>query len=347
MAAAHRGKAIDKQDVCKKLHGLLKKHYPGAAPKSELPVLETLLYAVCLEDSVPQQAEMAYARMLNGFHDLNEVRVSSIYELETIFEGLSDPAWRALRLKNVLQFVFESTYSFDFDGLRRKPTEQAVKMIGKIPQLSAFVRHFAMQNALGVHVLPIDERMRLVLVWLGLVESSSTLDSASETLRAFVRKADAAVICHLLRMLSTDPKYMAVFDAPVALIEHSADEAIHRLEVLFKQGVVAAKKLDAVRVADAHTAALAAAAAAPKPKVKSAAKTGKDSPKDVGKEASAKSAVKEGKAVEGKAGEGDAKKAASKPAVAKDAKPEKDKAEKEKAKPAAAKPVSKAPPKKK
>jgi hypothetical protein len=182
--------------------------------------------------------------------------------------------------------------------------------------------------------------MRLVLVWLGLVESLSTLDSASETLRAFVRKADAAVICHLLRMLSTDPKYMAVFDAPVALIEHSADEAIHRLEVLFKQGVVAAKKLDAVRVADAHTAALAAAAAAPKPKAKSAAKTGKESPKDVGKEASAKPAAKEGKAAES-----DAKKAASKPAVAKDAKPEKaekDKVEKEKAKPA-----SKTPPKKK
>jgi hypothetical protein len=254
MAAAHRGKTVDKQDVCKKLHVLLKKHYPGAAPKSELPVLETLLYAVCLEDSVPAQAEQAYARMLNGFHDLNEVRVSSIYELEAIFEGMEDPAWRALRLKNVLQFVFESTYSFDFDGLKRKPTEQAVKMLTKIPHLSAFVRHFSMQSGLGMHVLPIDQRIRHLLVWLGLVEPTANIETAAEALRSFVRKADAAVFCHLLRMLATDPKYVAVFEPPSPAIEHFADEAIHRLEVLFKQGAVAAKKLDAARIAEAQKA---------------------------------------------------------------------------------------------
>lgn len=272
MAAAHRGKTVDKQDVCKKLHVLLKKHYSGAAPKSELPILETLLYAVCLEDSVPTQAEQAYARMLNGFHDLNEVRVSSIYELESIFEGLGDAAWRALRLKNVLQFVFESTYSFDFDGLKRKPTEQAVKMLTKIPHLSAFVRHFAMQSGLGMHVLPIDQRMRNLLVWLGLAEPAASLDSAAESLRSFVRKADAAVFCHLLRMLATDPKYVTVFDPPSPPIEHHADEAVHRLEVLFKQGPAAAKKLDAARIAEAQKALEQQKASAKPAKGKEAAK---------------------------------------------------------------------------
>lgn len=272
MAAAHRGKTVDKQDVCKKLHVLLKKHYSGAAPKSELPVLETLLYAVCLEDSVPTQAEQAYARMLNGFHDLNEIRVSSIYELESIFEGLSDAAWRALRLKNVLQFVFESTYSFDFDGLKRKPTEQAVKMLTKIPHLSAFVRHFAMQSGLGMHVLPIDQRIRNLLVWLGLVEPTASLDAAAESLRSFVRKADAAAFCHLLRMLATDPKYFTVFDPPSPPIEHHADEAVHRLEVLFKQGPAAAKKLDAARIAEAQKALELQKASAKPAKSKESAK---------------------------------------------------------------------------
>lgn len=288
MAAAHRGKTVDKQDVCKKLHVLLKKHYPGAAPKSELPILETLLYAVCLEDSVPTQAEQAYARMLNGFHDLNEIRVSSIYELEAVFEGMEDSAWRALRLKNVLQFVFESTYSFDFDGLKRKPTEQAVKMLTKIPHLSSFVRHFAMQSGLGMHVLPIDQRIRNLMVWLGLVEPGSTLDAASDALRSFVRKADAAVFCHLLRMLATDPKYYTVFEPPSPAIEHFADEAVHRLEILFKQGTAAAKKLDAARIAEAQKAAIKPA--------KETAKA-KDSAKESGKEPAHKDAAHKESAV--------------------------------------------------
>lgn len=354
MAAAHRGKTVDKQDVCKKLHVLLKKHYSGAAPKSELPVLETLLYAVCLEDSIPTQAEQAYARMLNGFHDLNEVRVSSIYELESIFEGLSDAAWRALRLKNVLQFVFESTYSFDFDGLKRKPTEQAVKMLTKIPHLSAFVRHFAMQSGLGMHVLPIDQRIRNLLVWLGLVEPTASLDSAAESLRSFVRKADAAAFCHLLRMLATDPKYFTVFDPPSPPIEHHADEAVHRLEVLFKQGPAAAKKLDAARIAEAQKA-LELQKASAKP-AKDSAKSKESAKEHAHKEPAAKEHAAREHAAKDHGGKEPVKDAKASPAAkkpektpAKPAAPAKSEAArptKEKG-PAAAKPTKAAPKKKK
>ena len=198
MVSPSRGKAVDKQELCKKLLNQLRKHYT-TDPKPELPVLETMLYGICLEDATPVQAEQAYARMLNGFHDLNEVRVSSIYELQSVFEGMVEPEWKALRLRSALQYVFESTYSFDFDILKRKTSEQAAKIISKINSLSGFVRSFITQNALGAHVLPIDRRMHAALVWLGLSEPKSSPDHDGETLRSFVRKADAQLLCHMLR----------------------------------------------------------------------------------------------------------------------------------------------------
>src|SRR5262245_61690968 len=180
MVAANRSKAMDKQEVCRKMTSLLKKTYAAALPKQDLPVLETLMYAVCLENSPPEKAGMVYARLLNAFHDLNEVRVSSISELQPTFVDLGDPEWRAARVKGALQYVFETNYAFDFESLRRKTAELAAKQLSKIPALSPFVRAYVMQHCLGSHILPLDERMHAALAWLGLAARDETPEQAGE-----------------------------------------------------------------------------------------------------------------------------------------------------------------------
>jgi endonuclease-3 len=238
MVAANRSKSADKHEVCRKVTVLLKRTYSASPPKQELPVLETLLYAVCLENSTPEQAGAVYARLLNAFHDLNEVRVSSISELNPLFVELSDPEWRAARVKSALQYVFETNYAFDFESLRRKTADLAAKQLAKIPALSPFVRSYVMQHCLDSHVLPIDDRMHAVLVWLGLSEKEQGPDEAGEHLRSFVRKADAPLFCHLLGCLANDPKRSRAFSGGSSKpVDSSTDgDAVHRLELLLKKG---------------------------------------------------------------------------------------------------------------
>ena len=238
MVAANRSKSADKHEVCRKVTVLLKRTYSASPPKQELPVLETLLYAVCLENSTPEQAGAVYARLLNAFHDLNEVRVSSISELNPLFVELSDPEWRAARVKSALQYVFETNYAFDFESLRRKTAELAAKQLSKIPALSPFVRSYVMQHCLGSHVLPIDDRMYAALVWLGLAEKDQGPEQAGEHLRSFVRKADAPLFCHLLGCLANDPKRSRVFAGGSGKpVDASTDgDAVHRLEHFLKKG---------------------------------------------------------------------------------------------------------------
>jgi endonuclease-3 len=242
MVAANRSKSADKQEVCRKVTSLLKKAYSATPPKQDLPVLETLLYAVCLENSAPEQAGAVYAKLLNAFHDLNEVRVSSISELQPVFVDLSDPEWRAARVKGALQYVFETNYAFDFDSLRRKSAELAAKQLSKIPSLSPFVRAYVMQHCLGSHVLPIDDRMHAALVWLGLAEREETPEQSGEHLRSFVRKADAPLFCHLLGCLATDSKRSRAFASGKSPESHSAEDAVGRLEQLLRRGDVGASK---------------------------------------------------------------------------------------------------------
>jgi endonuclease-3 len=238
MVAANRSKSADKQEVCRKVTSLLKKAYAATPQKKDLPVLETLLYAICLENSTPAQAGAVYAKLLNAFHDLNEVRVSSISELQPTFDDLSDPEWRAARVKGALQYVFETNYAFDFESLRRKTAELAVKQLLKIPSLSPFVRAYVLQHCLGSHVLPIDDRMHAALIWLGLAERNETAEQAGEHLRSFVRKADAPLFCHLLGCLASDPRRSRAFTAPSGkATDGSLDgDAVARLVQLLRRG---------------------------------------------------------------------------------------------------------------
>jgi hypothetical protein len=82
MVAASRAKASDRAALLKKLFPIIKKHYKVQVPKGGKPVLETMLYAICLEDSTVDDAEASYKKLFTDFPDLNEVRVSTVGEIE-------------------------------------------------------------------------------------------------------------------------------------------------------------------------------------------------------------------------------------------------------------------------
>jgi hypothetical protein len=205
--AAKQSKTVDRQKIITKITKLLKKEYGGLPRKRDpLSVLETMLFAVCLEDASYDAAQTAFDRLKTDFFDWNEVRVSTITELEPTFEGLSDPARRAMRIRYLLYYVFDHQYSYDFETLKRKPLELVNKQLGKIKHLTPFARNFLLQNSLGTHVLPLDDRMLKVAIYLGLVPGRATVSNAPELLKAHVRKADGLEFGWLLKSVSVSSK---------------------------------------------------------------------------------------------------------------------------------------------
>lgn len=199
-----RAKAAERQAVLKKLQPLLKKHFKFALPKAERPVLETMLFAVCLENQSPDEAERCYARFRADFPDLNEARVSQVSELERAFSGLADSEWRGFRLRAALQFVFEKSFTFEFESLKKKTLDLAVKQLARLKHATPFIRSYTLQSALGAHLLPVDDSMRRLFVWMGLVEPTMSEDEIGEALKSSVRKAEAATFCLAIRLAATD-----------------------------------------------------------------------------------------------------------------------------------------------
>ncbi len=219
-------KAADRQKIVKHLATFLKKRYGGSVPKSQKPVMETLLFAALLEEAPHASAEPAYDALLAGFHEFNEIRVSMVSEIEEVLSPhLSSAGIRGLRIREVLQFAFEKNYEFHLDELKRLTMDAGLKELNKIPHATDFMKAYVLQNCLGAHIVPLDGNSLKMLSRLHVCDP----ETASDELKSSVRKSDGVLIAHLF--------HEAANDAALHLdVDRDADpsDAARRLEQAFK-----------------------------------------------------------------------------------------------------------------
>jgi hypothetical protein len=254
--------AADRQKIVEKLCKLLKKEFGGAPKRDPLPVLETMVYAILLENASHEDAQVAFDRLKNDFFDWNEVRVSTIAELEPVFDGLSDPARRAMRVRYILYYVFDHHYSYDFDGIKKKTLELAQKQLAKIKHLTPYARNYLLQRCLGSHIIPADDQIIQLAMWLGMLPLDSTPDSGAEAMKSFVRKSDGIEFAWLLKAVASSKFAIPILEDPSILKDEelcSIESAESRLGDLFSGKI--ARSHSAKKAAETRKTAAAAEAA--------------------------------------------------------------------------------------
>ncbi len=187
-----------------KLHKILKKYYTPVEPDPNRPVLEQLLYGCLLENAHYAAAEEAYAALVHGFFDWNEVRVSSVRELAEAMHSLPDPPAAANRIKRVLQNVFEATYAFDLEELRKLNLGPAVERLKKVDGASEFAVSYVVQVALGGHSIPIDSGTARSLYAVDLVAEENVKTEAVPGLERAIPKSKGTDFGSLLHQLGAD-----------------------------------------------------------------------------------------------------------------------------------------------
>jgi endonuclease-3 len=212
----------NKQDRLTKIVALLKKRYDPAEPEpKEREVLEQFLYAICREGASREQADQAYRNLRRHFFDWNEVRVSSVREIEEVLGNVPDAEIRAGRLVRFLQEVFETTFSFDLELLHKKGLKQAAKQLSRFQAASDFVVAWVMQKSLGGHAIPLDEPMLRTLRRLGLVEEDeSDPEGVRASLEHLIPKAKGALFVELLSAWAHDPHWEDDPHCPLRSLVH-------------------------------------------------------------------------------------------------------------------------------
>ena len=197
--------APNKQKLLAKTLTVLGKQYDYELP-DDLQVLDHLLLAVLQQDMPFAKALKAYDALTGAFYDMNELRVAHPQELEEHLHGVPDAADKARRILQILQFVFETTYNYDLESMRRKPLKQAQRQLSQITGTNPFVVAAAVQRGLGGHALPIDDTSAEVLHRLGFIEQPVADDAARAAMDRLVPKARAVDFCFYVHGLAHDTK---------------------------------------------------------------------------------------------------------------------------------------------
>lgn len=207
--------APSKAQLLTDVHTLLKKHYKLEPRTTRLSVLEAVIYAICHEGTTREQANQALSRFKDEFFDWNEVRVSTIEQIQGVLAGLPEPEARAQRLRRFLRQLFEKTYGFTLDALMKKPLKEAVKSLQEYEALhSDYVLSCVIRDALGGHAIPIDGPTRRGLERLGIAEPEAESATIRGTLERAVPKNRGAEFCDLMEELTHDTCVPGVPDCP-------------------------------------------------------------------------------------------------------------------------------------
>jgi hypothetical protein len=286
--------------IISKVYKVLKKHYKPIAPPADRTALEHLLYACLLENARYEAADEAFAKLKDLYFDWNEIRVTTVTELAEGMGGIPDASAAAQRVKRSLQSIFEGSYSFDIDALKKQNLGKAEKDLEKVNGTTQFVRGYVTQNALGGHSIPISKGAIDVLHAVGAISDSEAEKGQVPGLERAIPKNKGVEFGSLLQQLAAD-----LVASPGS---SKVKSVLSEIEPNFKERLAARQaRLEAQAVADAAAAkeardkaraeARAAAAEAAKPKPKSG-KQSKAADKQASKQPPPAPAAAKGKPVE-------------------------------------------------
>jgi endonuclease-3 len=186
---------------------LLKRRYKPKLDRAATrpTVLEATLYAICREGATREQAHHVLARFQAEFFDWNEVRVSSLDEIQGVFAGLSDSEGRAYRLRRFLRQLFEKTYGFTLEAVIKKPLKDAMKVLGDYEVFASdYIAATVIQQALGGHAIPIDATARRALERLGVAAPALELAAVRGVIERAVPKQRGGEFIDLIDLLAHD-----------------------------------------------------------------------------------------------------------------------------------------------
>ena len=203
----------------------------GLTAPPQRTVLETLMYAALLENATFDKADLAYTVLENYYIDWNEIRVCSVRELADTLTDLPSPEAAAERIRKSLQGIFEKTYMFDLEDMRKKGKALAehIKALESMSAGTPYMIQYVAQVALDGHLIPFDEASLRVMRRLGLsqVSSDGTKEVCIGLDRVILKKSSLTFSAQLHHFSAG---YYEIPDSPELLSQLSAidSEAVNR-----------------------------------------------------------------------------------------------------------------------
>ncbi len=196
----------------------LRKHYKLIPTATERSVMDHLIYACVLEDASYEAADEAFAKLLQNSVGYNEIRVTTLIELAETLANIPRPNEAALRIKRILQSVYDTRYSYEIDDLKKSNLAKATETINGFRGMSPFVAGYVSQIALGAHSIPLGAASLKASVALELITAGESEKGIIPGLERAIPKAKGLEFAQLIHQFGVEfvadyklPNVAAVF----------------------------------------------------------------------------------------------------------------------------------------
>lgn len=182
----------------KKLTSLLKKL--DAPPEAEAPVsgdpIAVLIMSFLMWEANTDKAATAFDRINDATVDANDLRVTLPHEIvELIGPRYPLAQDRAERLRSVLRDVFMREHAVNLNRLLDMGKRDVKKHIESLDGIVPYVAARVMLLSFQVHAIPVDERLRQLLVDAGAADESADVAEVGSWLARQI-KADEGIAAH-------------------------------------------------------------------------------------------------------------------------------------------------------
>ena len=117
---------------------------------------------------------------------------------------LNDAEEAAMRLKRVLQSVFETQYSFDLEPFKKQNLGATIKVMEKFHGTTPFTIAYVTQHGLGGHSIPINQGLLEAMRVVGVVTDAEAAKGGVPGLERAVPKTKGSEIGSLLHQLGVE-----------------------------------------------------------------------------------------------------------------------------------------------
>ena len=204
---ANETRTNQKIEKVRRVAGLLKAAYGRQRKKKTLDPLDQLIFDLLAESSSERRARQAFKRLKADFVDWNEIRVSSLKEIESAISMVTQAPDKAGLAKKLLVEIFNGQHRVSLDFLREASDAVAERYLGNFEGLGKMAVENCMRilrqggSGLTSEVARVLRRLNLIKSSLNQEEIEELLDEALPERRRshFCRlvKAHAQRVCTL------------------------------------------------------------------------------------------------------------------------------------------------------
>ena len=174
----------------KEIVDLLEVQYGKAIWKRRHEPLDELILTILSQHTSDINSERAFRILKDRFGDMHSVLDAEILEIEKAIKSAGLFRIKAIRIKNVLSYIYDEIGSLNIDFLGGLPMKDAKKWLMDIDGIGPKTAAIVLCFSFGMPAMPVDTHIFRVAKRLGFIGSKVTAEQAHDILESMISPED-------------------------------------------------------------------------------------------------------------------------------------------------------------